>query len=180
MFLIIFVFQLTVDAKIFFDVKENCGHIELCFVGIRVIKWKISIKSRCLKITKRNGKNKYLPIEYDSEALQEYTNFQQILFRKIYFKRLGIFFNFGLQNDASSSALVCGFVDVISKIAYSVFKTKKSETKLQTKIYPSFDSDVIKFGFKVKISLSIYDLLWCVAEAKTKKMFMGDKNQNAS
>ncbi len=173
---IFLVFQLTIKAKIFFNVKNNIGKLKVCFVGIKIFDYTLSIKSRCIKITNKKGKSKYLPIELDKESIKEYTHFQNILFRKIYFKRLGIFFNFGLKQNAFASAIVCGYVDILSKIAYTVFKTKKSETIMNLKVYPTFEKNVIKFGFKAKISLSIFDLLWSYAEAQTIKFLEGDNN----
>ena len=170
-FLLLIIVQLTAKVRLFFDVKNNAGYIELKLAGIKIFSYKISIVSQCLKLTKKSGKNKYLPLELNDEKFEDYTNFQNILFRKTYFKRFGILFNFGLSSNAAATALITEYIDIISKIFYAVFKTKKSETNLSLKINPVFNDDVIKFGFKAKISLSIYDFFWCVAEAKTKKFF---------
>jgi hypothetical protein len=79
---------------------------------------------------------------------------------------LAIYFNFGAKNNAFLTSMACGYIDVLSKILYSVFKTKKSELIFASKIYPSFENDVIKIGIKAKISLSLYDLTWSFLEAK--------------
>lgn len=175
-FLLLIIVQLTAKARIFFDVKNNIGYIELRLAGIKILDYEISIISQCLKLSKKNGKNKYLPLELNDEKIEEYTNFQNILFRKTYFKRLGILFDFGVDSNAFLTAQVTEYVDIISKICYTIFKTKKSETMLTLKVNPIFNDNVIKFGFKAKISLSIYDLFWCIAEAKTKKFLTRSKN----
>ena len=169
--LLISVLQLTLKMKVLFNPKLNRGKLELKFVGIKVLSYAVKIQNKNLVLTNKKGKNKYLPLELNDESIQNYTDFESILFRKVYFKTVSIYFNFGLKNEAFLSYMVCGYVDVFSKIAYSVFKTKKSEVLMQLKVYPSFESNVIKFGFKAKISISIFDLLWSFFEANITKFF---------
>ena len=167
--LIVCVLQLTLKLKVMFNIKSNTGKLQLKYVGIRIFDFDISIKSQCLKLVSKSGKAKYLPIELNQQSLQEYADFQTILFKKTYFKTLAIYFNFGIKSNAFASAMVCGYVDIICKMLYAIFKTKKSEAQAKLKIYPSFKNDVIKFGFKAKISLSIYDLIWSFSEAMIAK-----------
>ena len=167
--LIVCVSQLTLKLKVLFNIKNNTGKLQLKFVGIRIFDFDISIKSQCLKLVSKSGKTKYLPIELNQQSLQEYADFQSILFKKTYFKTLAIYFNFGVKSNAFVSAMICGYVDVICKMLYAIFKTKKSEVQAKLKVYPSFKNDVIKFGFKAKISLSIYDLIWSFSEAMLSK-----------
>ena len=168
-FIIVFTFQLTMKLKVFFNIKNNTGKLQLKFINIKIFDYDISIISKCLRLTNKRGKNKYLPIEFNETSIQNYNDFESILFRKIYFKKFSLFFNFGLKNDAFASALVCGYVDIFAKIFYSIFKTKKSEVIAKLKIYPSFNNNVIKFGIKAKISLSIFDFIWSLIEALLTK-----------
>ena len=151
--------------------------MQLKFIGIRIFDYKIKIKDKNLVLTNKNGKNKYFPLEINNESIKNYTDFQSILFKKIYFKTIAIYFNFGLKDDAFVSTMVCGYIDVFSKIAYSFLKTKKSEVLMNLKVYPSFKNNVIKFGIKAKISLSLYDLLWSFIEAITTKFFRSKKEK---
>lgn len=175
--IIIFVFQLTIKLKIFFNVKKNRGKLQLKFIGIKIFDYDICFKYKCLKLTAKNGKSKYFPFELNKQTFENYANFQSLIFRKIYFKTISIYFNFGVENDAFLSAMVCGYVDVFSKIFYSIFNSKKSEVKLKLKVYPSFSTNVIKIGFKVKISLSIYDLLWSLLETLSNKHIKSKKQK---
>lgn len=167
--IVIFALQLTMKLKVLFNVKKNTGKLQLKFMFIKILDYKISIKSQCLMLTNKKGKNKYLPIDFSQQSIQEYNDFESILFRKIYFKTLSIYFNFGVKSNAFLSAMVIGYVDVFSKIFYSFFKTKKSELKMQLKVYPNFNNNVIKFGIKAKISLSVFDLFWSFIEATLTK-----------
>ena len=173
LFLLIAIFQLTIKAKVVFDVKNNCGIVTLKFVGIEILKYEIAIKSKCLRLTNKKRKNKYLPLELNDVAIQEYANVQDVIFRKLYFKQFKFAFAFGVDSDAFLTATVCGLVDIFAKTLYAIFKTKKSETKLSMTITPQFNSDVIKINFQVKLSVSLFDLLWCFIEVKTKNMFIG-------
>ena len=163
--LTIFSVQLTMKLKVYFNIKNNTGKLQLKFINIKIFDYKISLQSQCLCLTNKKGKNKYLPIELNQQSIQNYTDFESILFRKIYFKRLSIYFNFGLKSNAFASAMICGYADVFSKILYSILKTKKSEVIMRLKIFPSFNNNVIKFGIKAKISLSVFDLIWSFIEA---------------
>ena len=164
-FIILFALQLTMKLKVFFNIKNNTGKLQIKFIGIKIIDYKISIKSKCLMLTNKKGKNKYMPIEFSEQSLQQYEDFLSILFRKIYFKTMSVYFNFGVKSNAFLSAMICGYVDLFSKIFYTFFKTKKSEVKMQLKVYPIFNNNVIKFGIKAKISMSVFDFIWSFIEA---------------
>lgn len=165
-FITLIVLQLTLKLKVFFNVKKNIGKLQFKFVGLRIINVSFCFGKGYIKFTKRNGKTKYLPLEINQQSFQEYADFEEILFKKIYFMTLKIYFNFGIKDNAFVSCMVCGYVDILSKIFYSVLKTKKSEVNLCLKVYPCFKQNVIKFGIKAKISLSLFDLAWSFVEAK--------------
>lgn len=164
--IMLLVFQLTLKLKVFFNVKKNIGKLQIKFLEFTVINLDISFESNYLKLTNKHGKSTYMPLKFDKQAIVEYTNFQDLIFRKIYFKQVSIYFNFGIKDNSFLSSMICGYVDVISKIAYSILKTKKSEVELESKIYPDFNTNVIKLGIKAKISLSIFDLIWSFIESK--------------
>ncbi len=168
---LIIILQLTIKAKVIFNIKNNIGRFQVSFLKIKIFDYILSIESGCIKLTNKKKKNKYIPLEFDSQSIQEYTVFQDVLFRKIYFKQLGFYFNFGIESSAFCSAMTCGYVDIFAKIFYEIFKTKKSETKFLIKVYPNFNKSVIKIGFKAKISLSLFDLFWTFIETKTKNFF---------
>ena len=170
--ILILLLQYTVKVKVFFNIKNNNGRLQLKFIGIKIIDYELSIKNRCLRLTNKKNKNKYLPLDFDSEAIENYNKFKEILFRKVYAKEIGIYFNFGIENNANITAMVTGFLDIISKIAYCILKTKKSEVNMILKTYANFNNSVIKFGLKAKISLSIFDLFWSFAESKTKELLI--------
>lgn len=162
-------FQLTCKLKVFFNVKNNCGKLQLKFVGITIFAFALSFKNRCICLTKKNGKNIYLPIEFNEQSMQEYSDLESILLRKIYFKSIAVYFNFGLKHNAFASCITTGIVDAVSKILFCIVKTKKSECILATKVYPNFNKNVIKIGFKAKISISLYDVVWCIGETLVTK-----------
>ncbi|MBR4124558.1 MAG: hypothetical protein IKR12_03195 [Clostridia bacterium] len=170
--ILVIVLQFTIKIKLYFNVKNNTGKLQVSFINIKIIDYNISICSRCIRFSKKNKKNKYLPISFDKQTIESYNKFKDILFRKVYAKQLGIYFNFGLKNRADITAMTVGYVDIFSKIAYSVLKTKKSEVEMDLKTYANFNNSVIKFGLKAKISLSIFDLIWSFSEAKVKKILV--------
>lgn len=175
--IILLVYQLTLKLKVFYNVKLNLGKIQLKFFDLNVLDLQFQIKPKYVMFTNKKGNNYYIPIDFSQESIQEYNNFQEILFKKTYFKKMSVYFNFGLKDNAFASAMACGYADILTKIIYSVVKTKKSELVLNTKVYPSFNSNVIKFGIKAKISISIYDLLWSFLEAKVSNKIKISKNE---
>lgn len=170
--ILLFVIQFTIKIKLYFNAKSNSGKLQIFFVNLKIIDYKISLCSRCIKLSKKNNKNKYLPISFDRQTIESYNKFKDILFRKVYAKQIGVYFNFGLKSRADITAMITGYVDIFSKIAYSVLKTKKSEVKMKLKTYANFNNNVIKFGLKAKISLSIFDLIWSFAESKVKELLV--------
>lgn len=162
----LFVMPLTLKAKVYFNVKNNSGKIELKFVSIKILSYNFRFFDGCLELTKANGKRKYLPLKIDKQSIEVYTNVQDIIFRKIYLKHIGIYFNFGIDGNPFLSSMVVGYFDVLSKILYAVLKTQKSEVQMTSKCFPNFESTVIKIGIKAKISLSVYDMIWSFVEAK--------------
>lgn len=165
-FVLIIVLQLTLKAKLFFNVKNNNGKLVLKIFCIKICCVNLSIEHGCIKLTNKKGKNKYLPLELNEQTIEHYNNFQDILFKKTYFKNISIYLNLGIKHSAMQTALICGGVDILTKILYCIFKTKKNETEFFSKIYPNFNSNVIKIGVKAKISISIYDLIWSYFESK--------------
>ena len=163
--------------KVFFNIKNNTGKLQLKFMFIKIFDYKISIVHQNLKLTSKKGKSKFMPIEFSQESIQSYTDFEGIIFRKIYFKTIAIYFNFGLKSDAFASSMVVGTIDIASKILFSFLKTKKSEVLLKLKTYPSFKSNVIKIGFKAKISISVFDFVWSLMEAVVTKQINSIKNK---
>lgn len=164
--IMLFVMPLTLKAKVYFNVKNNSGKIELKFVSIKILCYHFRFFDGCLELTKSNGKRKYLPLKIDKQSIEVYTNVQDIIFRKIYLKHIGVYFNFGIDDDPFLSSIVVGYFDVFSKILYAILKTKKSEVQMTSKCFPNFESTVIKIGIKAKISLSVYDMIWSFVEAK--------------
>lgn len=177
---LLLVLQLTIKAKFFFNVLQNRGKLQLKFINIPIIDYQISFHMDYLKLTNKKGKNKYLPIEFNEQTLAEYNNFQEILFKKTYFKNASVYLNFGYKDSAFSTAMVCGYFDVITKGLYSVLRTKKNEVEFISKIYPNYKKNVIKIGIKAKLSMSIYDLIWSYLESKvTSKKNTKRSNKNA-
>lgn len=164
-FLLISVLQLTLKAKISFNVGKNLGTIQLRFIGIRLFDREISFHKNYIKLYSKKNKNKYIPIELSQQSIKDYTDFQGILFQKIYAKELSFYLNFGIKNDPMTSCLVSSHFDIFSKIVYSALSQKKKGVIFKSKVYPSFEKSVIKFQIKAKISLSLYDLLWSYLEA---------------
>ena len=165
-FLIFFVSQITIKAKANFDIEKNRGELQLRLFFVTIFWREISFGKYYLKITNKKGKSKYLPIEANKQSIQQYTEFQEILFKKIYAQQILLFLNFCIENSPLLTSMICGYFDVISKALFCILKTKKSELVFKSKIYPSFEKTLIKFQIKAKISLSIYDLLWSYTEAK--------------
>ena len=164
--LLVIVIQLTLKLKLYFNIKQNTGKLQLKFLSFTVIDYSLSFHFDYIKLTNRKGKNSYLPIEFNEQAIQEYNDFQQILFKKTYFKNLTLYLNFGIKNNAFITSMVCGYFDIITKIFYTVFKTKKNEVEFLSKIYPNYKTNVIKIAVKAKLSISIFDLIWSYFESK--------------
>ena len=181
--LLALILQLTLKVKLFFNVKNNSGVIKVKLANVEIINYKISFCDRCLKFTTKKGKNKYLPLNFNEQTIEEYNNFQEILFKKTYFKNFSVYLNFGLKDSNFKTAMICGYFDILTKIFYCLLKTKKNETEFSSKIYPNFNSTVIKIGVKAKISLSIYDLIWSFFESKisskTKRSVKNARQQNS-
>lgn len=176
--IVLLVYPLTLRLKVYYNAKKNTGKLQLKFFNLNVTDLMFSIHVGYIKFTNRKHRNFYLPIEFSEQAIQEYNNFQEILFKKTYFKKMAIYFNFGNKDNAFVSAMACGIVDIVTKILYSILKTKKSEVLFESKVYPNFNSNVIKIGLKAKISISIYDLLWSFLESKfSTKIKITDKRE---
>ncbi|MGN1212739.1 MAG: DUF2953 domain-containing protein [Christensenellales bacterium] len=178
--LLIFVLQLTINAKLSFNIKKNCGKLELKFLNIKVLDFTLRFHLDYLQLTNKKGKNFYMPLEFNEQTIEEYNNFQTILFKKTYFKSLSVFLNFGFKDDAFLTSMICGYFDIITKSLYSFLRTKKNEVEFVSKIYPNYKKNVIKFAVKAKLSMSIYDLIWSYLEAKlTSKIKLKRSKKNA-
>lgn len=180
LFILTSVLQLTLKAKLFFNVSKNTGSLQIKFLNITFINYVVSFHVGYIKLTNKKGKNTYMPLEFNQQTIEEYNNFQEILFKKTYFKKVNVYLNFGSEESAFLTSMVCGYFDVFTKSLYCFLKTKKNEVEFVSKIYPNYKKSVIKIGVKAKLSISVYDLLWSYLESKlTSKLKLKRSHKNA-
>ena len=160
----------NIKTKIKYDVLKNNGKLELKLYKLLVFRFNFSIEQRYIELNSvKSNKTILLPIVFQkkqsgSKVIKQ-LDFITILLKKIKLEQGTVYINFGAQTDCFLSAMIVGFMRVIFSILASFIKTKKHNSRIKNKIYPSFNKDNFIFCFKGSIKLSVMQILLAKIQA---------------
>lgn len=94
----------------------------------------------------------------DKNAIKQQVFLKSII-KRISVHRAELYFTGGMQDDAYVSAMLCGYVQVISSALISVIITKNPFVNIFQDIDPTFNKDNLDFSAKILLEISILDIL---------------------
>ena len=83
-------------------------------------------------------------------------------------KKMEIFFTGGFEENSYASALVCGSVTSIVRLAYSVLSQQYEDVRLYEDIVPTFSESNLELTFDLVVSLSLFQLMMSLLKSKIK------------
>lgn len=161
---IIIVMQINFKIRVGYNFYTNKGKIVLKILRFVVLDEEFSFEKGFIKVKKKNGKIKLLPLNIKDPETYKYVGLEQFIFRKIYLKRFNAYINFGSKQDAFATSLCCGSAMTVTSAIGSYIHTKKQGCIVRNKIYPVFNKDYLKFNVKVSGSICLFDLSWSIGE----------------
>ena len=150
------VFKLSV----FYNLLENSGDlsIKLWFLKIKKLSFKISHNGIIIRTNKKR-----MQIEYsiNDPEIKFYENFSMQVKEKIKIKHISFYSNIGTK-DAYHTAMLSALVNIFYKTLAAKVKNIKPTSSVDINAVTSFNQNVCKFSFYGKLSLSIFDFLYCL------------------
>lgn len=169
-FQIVVVLQINLKIRIGYNFFTNKGVFLVQVFGWKIFHSRFSFEKGYIFVVRKNGKKVLIPMSFEDPKTIELADFPSLLIRKLYLKRLNLYFNFGSKENAFATSMCVGAVRALSNGIGAYVKTKKESTIITNKIYPVYNKDYLKVNFKVSASISLFDLFWCFGEYQFKKV----------
>lgn len=176
--LVIFVLQFDLKVKFNYNLISNTGKLTVKLFGLTIIRYYLTFKKGCIEVISKRTQ-KFIPFEFTRESFDEVSKLDDFIFSKIFFKRVSIFINVGIENDAYKTAIISGFLNTFLTNLLIYLKNAKNEVLERIHIYNDFNKTNFNFSLKCKISISIIDFIWCIVEnIAYKQIFKNTNNKN--
>lgn len=158
-FIILLIIPQVYKLYIAFDPINNKGLVIIKIWGIHLKYFSFQLNTDSIKV--RTGK-KLKEVEYKltDPKIKLYQNFTTQIKQKIKVKYIDIFSNVGTGN-AYSTGLLCGSLNVFYKIFSSFIKNSKPTCSINITSQASFNKKISHFSFFGKISIAIFDFIYC-------------------
>lgn len=153
--LLIIVIPINFKAKVVYDVLNNKGKLQFKIFKLNIFKSTFKIEKCYIELTTLKNKKILAPIETGESGVNIQTDFILILIKKLRIQHGTIYVNFGAKSDAFATAMIVGSIKVLTSCFGTILKSKKSNSKITNKIYPSFCKDELVFCLKASVKISI-------------------------
>ena len=144
---------LKVNFRTYWDILGNLGVVSITIFRVPVYVFQVQITKNAINIIKSKGKEKSVPLSQLHHNAVFTHLFLVAVFRYLVISEVSIFVQSGKKNDATTTALVNGFLLQALYAFYAILSTKKPSFKS----YMSVDNvlDKNKFSFSGFIGV------WC-------------------
>lgn len=171
LFLLLIVFMpINLKAKVSYNVLKNKGKINLKLFKLDIFTATLLVQTGFLELKLKNGKTLLTSLVIRNTKQLKETDFVLLILQKIYIQQGVMYINFGLQDDALLTAMSMGVVKMFTSILGTIVKSKKVESKIKNKIYPSFNKDKFIVCLKASIKISPYKILLSFMQSKIRKI----------
>ncbi|MDE6583696.1 MAG: hypothetical protein K2K31_03515 [Clostridia bacterium] len=168
--ILLFVFPIFVEFRVSFNPLYNRGVVALFVFKKKIFYYIISFHGKYIKLENEKD-TKMQEIEFSSPEFEVIEEFMRQLKDKIRLKECLIHYQIG-TGDAYSSALVCGFLNVLIMQAFLYVKSHKPTASLCVYDTVSYNKVQCEIAGFVSISVSFFDVaysyLYSVIITKTK------------
>lgn len=151
----LFVFKLNIKIKLHLNLTNLSAYYSIKILFIKLLCGRTLIENNNLII--QNTHN--LILKNDKEYKIKQGLFIKQLVKHISVPKIELFFDFGTQNDAYLSSMVCGQIQILfgSICAYILAKNKMAHT-LES-VSPKYNQDVCEFSTKCILAISLYEII---------------------
>lgn len=160
---IIFVFLVVYPFLVKFDVRFNILKLKGTIAIIFLNKFRFEIKIRI--------KHGYVYINHKQKERKEkisnknfFIVFIKQFIKQTYFREQFLIFDahsdFGYVNDAKTTAVACGYIDVFAKSVLAKIKNNKKSSDIFILVEPQYDQDIFNVRIMQEVRISVLDLLY--------------------
>lgn len=165
-FILLIVLPLGFKIKLSYSFLNNLGTFSFSFFKIKLKVILFYIKDTNIIIRTKKYK-KQLDIVVSKEQIVYVKQLINQLKEKIKIKRITFHSKIGLQ-DAMKSAICSALTNDIVSILTSIIKSKKPYAKIRIESSTLYNDKAFDCNLNMKVSLSIFDLLYCLFMALVK------------
>ncbi len=163
LFIIIYPFLIKFDIR--FNILKLKGSLTIKILNKYVIDFKIRIKHGYVYINHKNKERKEKITEKNINVAFILNLIKQLYFRE-QFLNLEIHSNFGYMYDAMITAVITGFIDVITKSMIGKIKNNKKTAHILIDVKPKYNEDILNIRVQNSVRISIFDILYAFILAK--------------
>lgn len=166
-FILLLVFGQIFKFYLAYSPYENSGLVVMKLWNIKIQYFSFQLKPKSIVI-RTNNKKTQVEYSFNDPQIKFYENLSLQINEKIKIKHIDIYSNVG-TGDAAESALICGVLNVFYKIFSAYIKTMKPTCSINISSHAQFNKKVFDFSVYSKISLSLFDFLYCLFIALLEK-----------
>ena len=157
-FIILIVFPLGINGKVFYSLKSNQGAFSINLWKIKLKTAKVKVKGNQIFLIS-NGKRKNNEIALSEPQLKFLKFFNEEVKDKVKLKSVYAYSRIGLEDPAYSAI----FSSVVSNVILAIFsylKSKKKTASFALTNHTSFTEFNFILALNINLSLSILDVLY--------------------
>lgn len=160
---------IKLEARFSFNLLDMSGAVGAFLYGFKITHQMLWIKGKKI-ITKKEEAVESQEIDFQGKEITFLKIFLKQLTNKTRLKKIELFYNIGLD-DAFTSAMVSGHINVIVVYLYTRIKNEKPTASLELNNTISYNRKVLQFAFKCIITISLFDIVysWLNSVILTKK-----------
>jgi hypothetical protein len=157
---IIFLFFLPVvmELKVSYNALTNTGVLSFYVFKINILHYIYEIKDKTISLKGMND-NKETKLDFNDPIIYFYKALIIEVKDKLRVRFLDIYYNIGLD-DAFLSSMLCGYINSIILMIYSVIKRDKPTSNLGLYDTVSYNKREAVVATNLNISISLFDLVY--------------------
>ena len=157
--------------NIFFTIYPFLMHFEIK-INILRLKGVVNAKIFFFKINfKFRIKNGYIYLYFNKKEIKEKLTNKNInirfileLVKQTYFRqqieKLSVTSNFGYVLNSCTTAVTCGYIQVLSKCLLSKIKNNKKSAHIFIEVNPKYNEDIFNFKVQTRVRMSGFDMIY--------------------
>ncbi len=155
---LLLVFPVVVELRVAINPLTNLGVVALFVFGVKVFYYVVSFHGTYI-LLENESETKKQQLEFSSKQFVFMEEFVRQMKDKIKLKNLFVYYNIG-TGDAFSSAITCGFLNLILTQIFLVIKSQKPTASLCIYDTVSYNKKEFTISARGKVSISFFDVAY--------------------
>lgn len=157
-FILLLIFPVFVEARVSYNPLYNRGVVALFIFKIKLFYFIFSFHGQFIEL-ENEKETKREKLEFQSQKFAVMEEFSKQIKSKVRLKKLYVFYNIG-TGEASSSAMLCGFLNLILTQVFLIIKSKKPTASMCIYDTVSYNKTVFEIAGRMSISISVFDVVY--------------------